>query len=1198
MNLLSILWPVVNKNTGKEVNKEVTIANFTKLYFLAFIGMLAHAIYIVVNCILLVSTVEFYDNYVTLLSINALCFILCLAYIIYYFYIKRREKLPIKKIRVVQTLFILFILYYGVIVSFLNYPMSGYITTFIIVCFAMSVFVYMSNRFCYGAFSSSFLLFVILYFSIEEYNSIEFTIVAHIFVILLLSVIYSRINFYHFVQIFNNKKSLEKQISDKKEIQEQLKKLNKTLEESVETRTKELAETNKKLLAEIEERKKIKQELAKREKQYRLVFENAPVGILIYDKNGIVIDCNNAHLTILGSSREKVIGFNMLTSLQDQKMVETIKQSLKGKHVVYEDQYTTATGKNNVFIKAEFAPIYSDSGEITGAISIVENITSRKKMEIKEAKTRENLALLSETAMDFVDFNPQDDIYNYIGEKLKSFAGASIVIINAIDENTGKLVTKSVNGTSNLTRKLFAVYNSFPSTNLYENNLILNKLKTGKIAKLKGGFHELSLFQVPEIISNSLNKLFNVNEVYAVGFTRKGRIFGSAGIIMPKGKLLQNNDLIRTFIKQASISLQKKVTENELEDSIAKYSAVMEQSADGIYLMDFDTRQIIEANRALQKLTGYSTSELSGMKAEKFIAHSVKDIDSKIDILKRSGQMLVLERKYRHKNGSLVDVEVSANMIKYKNKEVLCVVSRDITDRKKALNALHTSEENFRQLAENINDLFWIEEGSKLVYINTVYEKIWGIKREEVYKKPSLLLKNIIYEDKKQLLDALRSKEYRVDKKINLRLRVQRGKDEFIWLWVRTFPIFDENNKAYRIAGIATDITEQKRNVELQKNVEVAEESVKIRQQFLANMSHEIRTPMTGIIGMVDLLEKTQLDNEQSDFVNTIKRASSSLLNIINDILILSKIEAGKMVLHPKIFNIHLTLKDINSLFHPLAKQKGIHIASRYSDNLPDYIKADENRLKQVISNLMSNAIKFTNQGSITINISLIEETTQGYSIKVQVIDTGIGINKDVKEKLFTKFMQADTSLTRDYEGIGLGLVISKELVNLMGGKIQVESEQGKGSNFSFSFKAEKVEDSQLFEHTSGKDRNKTYNFNIHVLLVEDKFVNRKVVQKMLHNAGCEVTTATNGKDALEKFVDKKFDIIFMDIQMPQMDGMTAMKQLRKQFKDIPPIIALSANALEGDAERYIEEGMDDYISKPVSPPVLYKIIEKWINKE
>lgn len=1198
MNILSILWPVININSRKEVNKEVSIANFTRLYFLALIGLVAHAIYIVVNYIHLVNSSEFYNSYITLLSINALCFLLYLAYILYYFNIKRRDQLPIKEIRFVQTLFILFILYYGVMVSLLNYPMSGYITTFIIVCFAMSVFVYMSNRLCYIAFSSSFLLFVILYFFIEQFNKVEFTIVAHSFVILLLSVIYSRINYDHFIQILDNKTRLEKQVSNKREIQEQLTKLNKTLEESVEKRTKELAETNKKLLAEIEERKKIKQELAKREKQYRLVFENAPVGILIYDKNGIVIDCNNAHLNILGASREKVIGFNMLTSLKDQKMVETIRQSLKGKHVVYEDHYITATGKNDVFVKAEFAPIYSDTGEITGAISIVENITSRKKMEIKEAQTRENLALLSETAMNFVDFNPQDDIYDYIGKKLKVFAGASIVIVNAIDENTGKLETKSVNGTSNLTRKLFAVYNSFPSTNLYENNLILNKLKTGKIAKLLGGFHELSLFQTPEIISNSLNKLFNVNEVYAVGFTRKGRIFGSAGIIMPKGKLLQNNDLIRTFIKQASISLQKKQTEDELEDSIAKYSAVMEQSADSIYLMDFDTRCVIEANRALQKLTGYSTAELSGMKAEKFIAHSIKDIESKIDILKRSGQMLVLERKYRHKTGSIVDVEVSAKIIKYKNKEVLCVVSRDITDRKKALNALHTSEENFRQLAENINDLFWIEEGNKLVYINNVYDKIWGIKREEVYKRPSLLLKNIIYEDKKQLLDALRTKEFRIDKKINLRLRVQRGKDKIFWLWVRTFPIFDENNKPYRIAGIATDITEQKRNVELQKDVEVAEETVKIKQQFLANMSHEVRTPMTGIIGMVGLLEKTSLDNEQKDFVDTIKRASSSLLNIINDILILSKIEAGKMILHPKIFNIHLTLKDINSLFYPLAQQKGVKIITRYSDNLPDYIKADENRLKQVISNLMSNAIKFTNQGSITIDISLIEEADQSYSIKVQIIDTGIGINKDVKEKLFTKFMQADASLTRDYEGIGLGLVISKEIVNLMGGSIRVESEEGKGSNFSFRFKAKKVENSQLFEHTSTKDQSKKYNFNIHVLLVEDKFVNRKVVEKMLNNAGCEVTTATNGKDALDKYVDKKFDIILMDIQMPQMDGMTAMKQLRKHFQNIPPIIALSANALKGDAERYIEEGMDDYISKPVSPPTLYKTIEKWLNNE
>lgn len=383
---------------------------------------------------------------------------------------------------------------------------------------------------------------------------------------------------------------------------------------------------------------------------------------------------------------------------------------------------------------------------------------------------------------------------------------------------------------------------------------------------------------------------------------------------------------------------------------------------------------------------------------------------------------------------------------------------------------------------------------------------------------------------------------------------------------------------------VVRDITIHKQVLEefnsIKKEKEIAVEASKFKESFLANMSHEIRTPLNGVVGMIDLLSSTELNKVQQDYLDTLKSSSDNLLSLINDILDLSKIEAGKMSLQPKRFNIHQLIENVGDLYRPMAKSSGLTITLLVDEKLPKYIQADPTRISQVLTNLVSNAIKFTAEGGITIKVTLKAVN----EVLFQVIDTGEGIEEQQKNTLFKKFVQHKQNSNSKVIGSGLGLSIVKELVVLMGGKVKVESEVGKGSIFSFNL---------FFEETVQNKRNDNKIIKgaqevkpLKVLLVDDILLNRKVANIMLSKLSCNVVEATNGKEAVQFAKDEDFDLILMDIMMPVMDGVSAM-EIIKENKKHPPIIALSANAMEGDKERYLELGFSDYIPKPVTLKVL-----------
>ncbi len=397
---------------------------------------------------------------------------------------------------------------------------------------------------------------------------------------------------------------------------------------------------------------------------------------------------------------------------------------------------------------------------------------------------------------------------------------------------------------------------------------------------------------------------------------------------------------------------------------------------------------------------------------------------------------------------------------------------------------------------------------------------------------------------------------------------------------------------------LADEIEQRKRvEKELQKAKEAAETASKTKSEFLANMSHEIRTPMNGILGTLQLLQSTEMSESQKEYVKIAYSSGESLLSLLNDILDFSKIEAGKLELELIPFRVRSVVKELVVLLKQKADERQVKLISDLDEDLPEYIKGDSVRIRQVLANLMTNAIKFTENGEVRVCVSVMEKDDKIARLKFEVVDTGIGIAEEVQRKLFNSFTQADGSTTRKYGGTGLGLAIVRQLVTLMRGRLGVESEAGKGSNFWVEIAFEIASGDMLEEKEPVVEVEKQLQGM--ALLVEDNPVNQVVAKKMLEKLGMQYEVVSNGVEAIERLSQPhEFKLVLMDCQMPVMDGYEATQKLREYeaASDLPrlPVIAMTANAMEGDKDKCLEAGMDDYVAKPVKQQALKSALEKY----
>lgn len=388
-----------------------------------------------------------------------------------------------------------------------------------------------------------------------------------------------------------------------------------------------------------------------------------------------------------------------------------------------------------------------------------------------------------------------------------------------------------------------------------------------------------------------------------------------------------------------------------------------------------------------------------------------------------------------------------------------------------------------------------------------------------------------------------------------------------------------------------------------QERADVAAMANKAKTEFLTTVSHEIRTPMNGVIGMADLLGQLPLSQEAQSYVDTIKLSGNNLVEIINDILDLSKIEAERMDLESEPFSIHALVNQLLELLKPRAEQKNLLLACEIAEDVPEIVEGDATRIRQVFTNLVSNAIKFTEQGEITVQLRLINQDRTAIKCQLDVKDTGIGIPADRLSTLFLPFSQIDASISRKYGGTGLGLAISRRLAKLMGGDISVNSEENKGSTFSVSLPLKRstiTVDEWKSKHAEIPKRNAhqllAEELPLSILVAEDHPINQQLMQILLRKLGYEPTIVVDGAGVLNQLQKTSFDLIFMDVQMPIIDGLEATRQIYSSFsqKEIPIIIAMTANALQGDRENCIHAGMHDYVAKPLTPGIVEEMIRKW----
>lgn len=885
------------------------------------------------------------------------------------------------------------------------------------------------------------------------------------------------------------------------------------------------------LAADITAKKRADEKLHISQKTYQGILDSINDAVYIQDQQGFFLNVNKAAEKIEGLSKKQIIGKNIKDLDPESKnnpreILETIKKAYNG-----EPQLIDFYGKNKhhkEFIQeVSISPCYY-FGE-KAVIAVGRDITGHKKNEIKIKEQTTRLNAILKALPDLLFITDKNGFYK-------------------------------------------EVFTHDPSDKVVESKKVQG-INVKDVFGDKEGERHIKAYRKCVDSSEMVILEYQIQE-------SENKQYFEARLS------LLTDDLVLAIVRDIT---ETRSSEEQLSREQRLLQSLMDNIPDTIYFKDRKSK-FTKVNLSQAKILGVKNPEEALGKTDfDFFntEHSRKAYQEEKSLLK-TGKPILGRIEYIKTSQGWRWLNASKVPIKNNDGEItgLVGVSRDITQLVKTQEKLAQSEEKYRNITENAFDGIYIRNKKYFEYVNERFCNITG------YNKKELLAKNFDY--KKILNTEITNNISSTSKTIPSSSNSIEGsiltKDgQTIQVEYSTSQIVMDNKKL--VMGIIRDITERKNNEELRNQIVLSKKSAEFKQKFLANMSHEIRTPLTGILGMVDLLSKTRLTDHQREFINTLKLSGVNLREIINLILDYSKIEAGKIVMKKEVFETNQIFESAGALFKTICK-KDIEWETYVDPQLPAYLLADQHRIFQIVNNFVSNAVKFTFDGKIKLR-ALLEKNhaSSGYNhndeldeddivVRMEVIDTGIGIKKEKMSVLFLPFSQVGQEETRYFEGTGLGLSISKELTKLMGGNIGVESQPSKGSKFWFTFNAKKAEKPKKTEPTPDNIARKRKSLNI--LFAEDQKVNQMVISLMMKELGHTCTSVRNGEEVMEIYPTQKFDLILMDIKMPEMDGITATQKLKNIYKNLPPIVGLSANAFEGDREKYMNKGMDEYLTKPL----------------
>lgn len=640
--------------------------------------------------------------------------------------------------------------------------------------------------------------------------------------------------------------------------------------------------------------------------------------------------------------------------------------------------------------------------------------------------------------------------------------------------------------------------------------------------------------------------------------------------------------------------------EKVIKLSEEKFSKAFETSAAMMAISTFNEGRYIDVNETFLEKTGLTREEIIGHRSIDIRLYS--EINRREELktkMLRGEKIRNIETIVIHKSGQPLTCLFSSEIIYIQEKPCMLVVMNDITERKKSEERIQQSEQRFRQLAELLPEMVFEANAKGIItFANDYLLSLFELSEKEVINK--LSISKLFESNSKLIVQNYLCHALSVPEFHSIELIAQKTN-------ALTFPVLTHilatqtKGKVDKFMGILVDITERKeQELELVKAKELAEEASRAKEQFLSVMSHEIRTPMNAIIGTTNLLFQEDPLERQMGYLKALKFSAENLLVLLNDILDFSKIEAGKFQIHNTTFNLHEIAEGVFSTFETVARQKGITLELQFDKTIPQAIVGDPIRINQILANLISNSLKFTEKGTVTLKISSNRETKTHRLINFSVTDSGIGIPKDKVDDIFKEFSQVYSKKNHRYGGTGLGLTISKRLVELMGGNLELKTSIGQGSEFYFSLKLKKTSKKvELPEKQAVKNDVTITGYRI--LVAEDNEINAMIALKFLNTWGAIADLAINGQQAVAKVSNNTYDLVLMDLEMPIMNGYEATKAIRElsdKKKNSIPIVALTASAMIDVRSRIKDTGMDGFILKPFKPSDLLDKIIFFANKK